>query len=69
MELYEFHSASQESNQFQTNVLDATARRLLLGSMLRLLTRRYRRGQPMLRHDLRQLMELADDARSSGARK
>jgi len=69
MEVYEFRSASQESNQFQTSVLDATARRLFLGSMLRLLTRRYRRGQPMLRHDLRQLMELADDARSSGARK
>jgi hypothetical protein len=62
MEVYGVCSGSQEGVQSNLDCLNAENRRVFLGSMLRLVIRRYRCGQPVLRDDLRRLVALADDA-------
>jgi hypothetical protein len=65
MAVYDVRSGSQ-SPQFDTNGLSPEDRRVLLGSMLRWLMRRYRCGQPVRRNDLCRLPALADDSGPSG---
>jgi hypothetical protein len=65
MEVYEISSGSQEQAPRDATGLNAEGRRLFLGSMLRVLIRRYTYGKPILRADLRRLMALADDAAHS----
>jgi hypothetical protein len=52
---------SQERGELGDGI-SAEGRRLLLGSMLRVFSYRYRRGKLVRRDDLRQLLTLADDA-------
>jgi hypothetical protein len=61
MEVYDVRSQSQERGELGSG-LSAEGRRLLLGSMLRVFSYRYRRGKLVRRDDLRQLLALADDA-------
>ena len=67
MEVYDVPLGSQRSVQFDAKCLNAAERRLFLGSMLRLMVRRYGCGQPVLRRELLLLERLADDA--DGSRK
>jgi len=65
MEVYDVRSGSQEQPQFHIIELSPEGRRAFLGSMLRLVIRRYSCGQPVLRNDLLRLVTLADDAGAS----
>jgi hypothetical protein len=68
MGVYEPRSESQQQAHRDANCLSAEGRRLFLGSMLRVLIRRYTYGKPILRADVPRLVALADDAaRSEGA--
>jgi hypothetical protein len=62
MEVYDVRKRSQQHTRPYGNELDSDDRRLCLGAMLRSITHLYRRGKPVRRDDLRQLLALADDA-------
>jgi hypothetical protein len=66
MEVYGVCSGSQEGVQSDTVRLSPDDRRIFLGSMLRLVIRRYSCGQPVLQSDLLRLVSLADDSGPSG---
>jgi hypothetical protein len=62
MGVYDVHSGSQPQTFFDVKFLSEEARRLILGSMLRWIVRRYRCGQPVLREELLRIFAFADDA-------